>query len=359
MAGIKELARECGVSVATVSRALNGHPEVSDATRRLVREAAERNGYRPSQSARALVRGRSDTIGLLWDTGYEGDGRRHPFLLALLVGVKRALSSAGRHLLLLNVDEHGPHERAYIEAAHQHQLDGMILMGVDENEPRFKALHASGFPCVAFDLALSGPYSSYVTSDNFAGAVAAVRHLYSLGHHRVATITGPQSLLPSAARLAGFQAAAAELDLKVLPGYVETGDFFIDSGYACGQRLASLPEPPTAVFAAGDEMAIGAMHAFTDAGLSVPEDISVIGFDDVELAALVRPALTTIAQDWQIMGGSAVDVLLHLVEQRAVVASAGSAAQDVAAEQDIAIRRPGRVVPTRLVLRDSCRAPRA
>src|SRR5579875_2795097 len=117
VAGIRELARECGVSVATVSRALNGHPEVSDATRRLVREAAERLGYRPSQSARALVRGRSETVGLLWDTGYDASGRRHPFLLALLVGVKRALSSAGRHLLLLNVDDHRGSDSAYLEVA--------------------------------------------------------------------------------------------------------------------------------------------------------------------------------------------------------------------------------------------------
>jgi LacI family transcriptional regulator, galactose operon repressor len=342
MAGIRELARECGVSVATVSRALNGHPEVSEATRRQVQEAARRLGYRPSQSARALVRGRSDTVGLLWDTGYEATGRRHPFLLALLVGVKRALSASGRHVLLLNVDDHRSGDRAYLDIALQHQLDGVVMMGVDDRHPAMRTLYGSGFPCVALDLPIAGPRATYVTSDNYAGAAEAVRYLHSLGHCEIATITGPMDLLPAAQRLAGYEDAIRELGLKTQPEYVETGDFFLDSGYSCARRLAALPNRPTAVFVAGDEMAVGAMHAFEDAGISIPGDIAVVGFDDIEAASLVRPPLTTIAQDPIALGAAAVAALLALVDTPLTNT-----------EQLAEVSAP-RTVPTHLVVRQSC-----
>ena len=342
MAGIRELARECGVSVATVSRALNGHPEVNVETRRQIKLAAERLGYRPSQSARALVRGRSETVGLLWDSGYEAAGRRHPFLLSMLVGIKQALSDVGRHLILLNVEVDPQDEGAYLDRARQFQLDGVVLMGVDEHQPALRALYGSGFPCVGIDLEITGPKAGFVTSDNRAGAGAAVRHLHALGHRRIATVTGPLDQMPAVHRLAGFREAAAELGLPSPPEYVQTGDFFLDSGYACGWRLAELPprRRPTAVFVAGDEMALGAMHAFADAGLDVPGDIAVVGFDDIEAASLVRPALTTVAQDCSALGTAAVELLLGFVDERAS-AEVGPAP---------------RLAATRLVVRQSCGA---
>jgi LacI family transcriptional regulator len=345
MTGIRELARECGVSVATVSRALNGHPEVNDETRRQIQRAAERLGYRPSQSARALVRGRSDAVGLLWDSGYEAAGRRHPFLLSLLVGVKQALSDVGRHLILLDVEVDRRGEGAYLETARQFQLDGVLVMGADAHLPALGKLCGSGFPCVAIDHELAGPKAGCVSSDNRAGAREAVRHLHALGHRRIATITGPLELMPAAHRLAGFRDAAGELGLPTPEEYVLAGDFFMDSGYACGRTLAALPERrrPTAVFVAGDEMALGAMHAFADAGLEVPSDIAVVGFDDIEAACLVRPALTTVAQDPLALGAAAVDTLLGFVDaRRPGVGGAGAG--------------PTRLTPTRLVVRQSCGA---
>ncbi|MEZ0092339.1 LacI family DNA-binding transcriptional regulator [Streptacidiphilus sp. EB129] len=339
MAGIRDLAHECGVSVATVSRALNGHPEVSAATRTQIWEAARRLGYQPSQSARALVRGRSDTVGLLWDTGYESGGRRHPFLQELMVGIKRALGDSGRHLLLLSIGDQHNDEHSYLETARQHQLDGVIMMGVDPQLPPVRALTASGLPCVAFDQPLAGPHTSHVTSDNRAGAAQAVRYLHSLGHRRIATITGPLDLMPAAARLAGFHAETDALGLAAPAGYVQLGDFFLDSGYAAGRRLAELPDRPTAVFAAGDEMAIGALHAFADLGIDTPQGISVVGFDNIESASLVRPALTTVAQDPLRLGAAAVRLLLELVANAATQAPAAI---------------PPCTVPTRLILRGSC-----
>jgi LacI family transcriptional regulator len=348
MTGIRDLARECGVSVATVSRALNGQPQVSVDTRRQIQEAARRIGYRPSHSARALVRGRSDAVGLLWDSGYEATGRRHPFLMSVLVGVKRALGDLDRHLLLLNAADHKAEESAFLNAALEHQLDGVVLMGIDERRPAARALYDSGLPCVAFDLPITGRHTTYVTSDNAAGAVEAVHYLHRLGHRRVATITGPADSLPALQRLAGFQATVHALGMETRPEYVQTGDFFLGSGYAAGCRLAALADRPTAVFVAGDEMAIGVMHALADAGIDVPHDVSVIGFDDIEAASLVRPGLTTIAQDPLALGAAAVEALLALVD------ADSPAAPDELAVQDA---RLPRTVPIRLVERGSCAPP--
>jgi DNA-binding LacI/PurR family transcriptional regulator len=188
-----------------------------------------------------------------------------------------------------------------------------------------RTLYGSGFPCVALDLPIEGPRATYVTSDNYAGAAEAVRYLHSLGHREIATITGPVDSLPAVQRLAGYHEAIRELGMTTRPEYVETGDFFLDTGYASALRLAALPNRPTAVFVAGDEMAIGAMHAFNDAGVSIPGDIAVVGFDDIEAASLVRPALTTIAQDPIALGAAAVEALLTFVDAPAPGAGAATA----------------------------------
>lgn len=345
MVDIRELARRGGVSVATVSRALNGRSDVSRATRERILALARSLGYSPNQSARTLVRRRSDTIGLVWDTGYEAAGRRQPFLSDILVGLKRALDDHGYHLMLLATSGARTTVDSYVREARQHSLDGMVLMGVDEHHPAVTALVSSDVPCVAVDLPLRGPRASYVTSDNRAGAAAAVRHLYGLGHRAIATITGPLNLMPAVERLAGYRYELARLGLEQPDRYVAQGDFFLASGRAGMAGLLALPDRPTAVFVAGDEMAIGALHAAADAGLRVPGDIAIVAFDDIEAASLVRPALTTVAQDRGAFGASAVSVLLSTIDR--------AAATD--ADLPTAVPAP-HILPTRLVVRDSCGA---
>jgi LacI family transcriptional regulator len=140
-----------------------------------------------------------------------------------------------------------------------------------------------------------------------------VAHLHQLGHRRIATITGPETSLPATERLAGYRNQTARLGLPYRPEYVVTGDFFLASGRSAMRRLLALPEPPTAVFAAGDEMAVGAMDALAEAGISVPGQMSVVGYDDVEAAALVRPALTTVAQDSRHLATAAAYLLANLI----------------------------------------------
>ena len=341
MVDIRELARRSGVSIATVSRALNGRAEVSSDTRARIVKLARELGYSPNSAARTLARQRSNTIGLVWDTGYHAQGRRHPFLADLVVGLKAALTADGYHLLLPSTDPAAIADpETYIRLARQHHLDGVIVMGVDEHLPAVAALVGSDVPCVAFDLVVQGPRSGYVTSDNRAGAASAVRHLHDLGHRRIATITGPLDLPPAAERLEGYRRELDRLGLPYQPELVVEGDFFSPSGHAAALRLIELPEPPTAVFVAGDEMAMGALRALVDSGRRVPEDIALVGFDDIEAAALVRPGLTTVAQDKDAFGNAAAAELIALM---------GSVA-------DPGGPREPRVLATHLVVRESCGA---
>jgi LacI family transcriptional regulator len=341
MVDIRELARLSGVSPATVSRALNDRAEVSPETRRRILEMAERLGYSPNQPARTLVRRRSDMIGLIWDTGYTNQDRRHPFLLDLFVGIKQTLAESGYHLMVLSTaGAASPGDvTLYLRAAQQHSLAGVIMMGVDADHPAITALVDAGTPCVGIDLPLHRNRTTYVTSDNRAGAATAVRHLHGLGHTAIATITGPLTLMPATERLAGYHAEMERLGLTPDPHHIVDGDFFLASGYEAARRLIDLPEPPTAIFAAGDEMAIGALHALADAGLRVPQDMAVVGFDDIEAAALVRPMLTTVAQDRVALGAGAVEALVDALD----------------GDKDAGASAPLQVA-TRLVVRGSCGA---
>src|SRR5256714_9107387 len=251
------------------------------------------------------------TVGLVWDTEPVMGSRPGPFLVDVFVGIKRHLSTLGKDLVVLAGARAADGVTAYVAAARRGGLDGLIVMGVDEGHPALTALTASDLACVAVDLPLYRNRTTYVASDNRAGAVSAVAHLRSLGHHEIATITGPLSLMPAVERLVGYRYDMARAGIPVRPEYIASGEFTEESGHACATRLLSLPEPPTAIFAADDRLAVGAMRALTDAGLSIPKDVAVVGFDDSPAAELVRPGLTTVAQDAQAVGVGAVSLLLQ------------------------------------------------
>lgn len=335
---IRELARRSGVSTATVSRALNGRAEVSEATRARIRRLASELGYAPNEPARTLVRRRSDTIGLIWDSHQESRGLHNPFLLGMLGAVRTALSEADYHLMLLTTPGEDDPDSAYLQAVRRHNLEGVIVLTMPSDGRCLRSLADSQVPCAGIDTAFTGPRTVRVSSDNGAGAQAAVEHLHALGHRRIATITGPPHLPPAIERLAGFRRACDRLGLRVPDEYVAEGDFFMDSGERAARELLTLPQPPTAIFAAGDQMAIGVLHAAADAGLAVPRDLAVVGFDDIDAAALVRPALTTVAQDQRALGEAAVAALREMLD-------AGPAAPKQPAAS--------RIVPTRLIVRGS------
>jgi LacI family transcriptional regulator len=302
--------------VATVSRVLNDYDDVSATTRERVLKLAEELEYTPTAAARTLVTKRSHVVGVVLSTGVDHPDIQHPFFQEVLVGLKRRLGTGGYDLLLLANEESGNAfgTHSYLQRCRHHRVDGVVLMGADAREPDVQTLARSVIPCVAVDLDLVGRRTGFVVSDNTRGAGLALDHLHGLGHDRIATITGPTDTRAGMDRLVGYREGLARLGLPYRDDYVREGDFYFDSGEAAMHDLLSLPEPPTAVFAASDLMAAGAIRAIEQAGLTVPADIAVVGFDDIQLAAMMQPALTTIRQDKLGLGSAAAEALLRMIE---------------------------------------------
>jgi LacI family transcriptional regulator len=343
MTTIQELAARTGVSVATVSRALNGSPEVSEATRERILRLAHELDYTPSAAARTLVSRRSHVVGVILETGPGHPDLLHPFFQEVLVGLKHGAGAKGYDLLLFATDEPGNGfggTHSYLRRAGHHGVDGVVVMGFDGRDPEMRKLTDSGLPCMAIDADPGGDRTGYVMSQNRQGAAQAVRHLYELGHERIATVTGPTSMLPGEDRLTGYREELARLGLPVRDDYVLEGDFYDESGYRATRRLLELDEPPTALFAASDLMAAGALRAAHDLGVAVPEGLAIVGFDDIALAALIQPSLTTVRQNMKAIGKAAAEALGEMIDDPEAA--------------------PARVlVPTQLIVRSSSVGERA
>jgi LacI family transcriptional regulator len=313
---IRQLARLSGVSVGTVSRALNGYSDVRPETRERIMRLASELDYTPTAAARALVTQRSHVIGVVLDTGEGHPDLQHPFFHEVIVGLKNHIGANGFDLLLFASERpgngYGPH--SYLKRCRHHNVDGVVLMGVDGEDPEVLRVVDSELPTAGVDVELAGPATTFAISDNVAGAREAVRHLHALGHRRIATITGLLRTRPGKDRLQGYGEGLAELGLPARADYVLEGDFYGESGRAGMAQLLALDVPPTAVFAASDMMALGAIHAVTDAGLSVPGDVSVVGFDDMQLADQMNPSLTTLRQDKAALGAAAGAELVRMIE---------------------------------------------
>jgi LacI family transcriptional regulator len=323
-----------------VSRVLNGSAPVSEVLRERVLESARALAYAPSAAARTLARRRSQLIGVALFTGADHPALSQPFVQDVLVGIGAATVPVGYDVLLLTgARECEPLPTSFLHRARAHHVDGLVLLGVDRHDPALVELLHSTLPAVAIDIDVTGPRTGYVASDGADGARRAVRHLHELGHTRIATIAGLPWTKPGGDRLAGFRAELEELGLACPPEYVQEGDFYIETGTACARALLERDERPTAIFAASDLMAAGAAQAVREAGLRVPGDVSIVGFDDVQLAQLLDPPLTTVRQDRAGLGAAAAGALLELVE-------------------DPEAAPPARTLPVELVVRGSTAPPR-
>jgi LacI family transcriptional regulator, galactose operon repressor len=331
-----------GVSVATVSRVLNNYPDVSAETRERVLAHIRELDWTPDHAARTMVTGKTNVIGVILDTGSGHPDLQHPFFQEVLSGLKRSLGRLGYDLLLFsaargeNASGDGASARGetYVSRARHHRVDGVVLMGANPHATQVEEVVNSGMPCMAVDLDLKGGRTGYVMSDNVAGAVLAVRHLHDLGHRRIAMIAGPADTKPGVDRLLGYRRELNRLGIEHRAEYVREGDFYPETGYAEMLRLLDLAEPPSAVFVAADLMAAGALQAIGERGLSVPEDVAVVGFDDVQIASLLQPPLTTIRQDKQGLGHAAGEALVRLIE-------------------DPDLKPPVMTIPVELVVRES------
>ncbi|MES1247851.1 MAG: LacI family DNA-binding transcriptional regulator [Actinomycetota bacterium] len=312
---IRDIAQLAGVSVATVSRVMNGRDDVSPETRELVQRIVREQGYTTSRAARGLSAGRTGLIGVTVPLIYPA------YFSFILSGAAEALYERDMRLILCPTQHEHDREATLLERMLQGTTDGGLVINPQESSAELETLLLNGYHFVVVDpLHPLGDRIPSVSSANSAGADAAVQHLLSLGHRRIAIITGPRGWIATEDRLRGYQAALAAAGILTEPELVQEANFEIEQGRRAARHLLDLHEPPTAIFGFNDNIAIGALQAARERGMRVPEDLSVVGFDDVEIAELVTPALTTVRQPLAEMGRMAVSLLGRLIEGQRIEA---------------------------------------
>ena len=308
---IRDVAREARVSVASVSRALNGHAHVTEQTRARIVEVARRLRYVPHGAARSLIMRRTHTIGALLPD-FHGE-----FYSELLCGIDRAARARGLHLLVSS-SLGGRAEAAAALRAMAGRVDGMLILSAHVDTEFLRTNLSATTPAVLLNSAKSRQYP-VVAIDNVGGTRAMVRHLVSLGHRDIAMIAGPVENFDAQQREQGFRAEMAA-SASVADPVVVRGDFTEETGYSAGCELARRKPRPQAIFAANDMMAVGCLCALADAGLRVPHDIALVGFDDIPLARYLTPPLTTVRQQIVELGRCALEQLVACIEKPTALA---------------------------------------
>lgn len=302
---LEAVAALAGVGRGTVSRVINGSPNVSRKAREAVQQAIEELGYVPNRAARALVTRRTDTVALVVS---ESELRvfDEPYFAGTIRGIGSALSETGLQLILAMAQSREEHARLEHYLTSQH-VDGVLLLSLHGADPLPGRLEAMGVPTVLGGRPIGLDPYSYVDMDNRAGARQAVKYLVGQGRTRIAAIAGPQDMAAGVDRLAGYRDVVLPAGLPELVAY---GDFSEDSGVAATRELLQAHPGLDAVFAASDPMAMGAMRALRAAGRAIPGDVAVVGFDDSKAAAHTEPPLTTVHQPTELMGRQMAQLLV-------------------------------------------------
>jgi LacI family transcriptional regulator len=307
MVTIKDVAQAAGVSPSTVSRALNDSPLLREETKaRILRIAAEL-GYERNELARGLVLGTSGAIGLVVPD------IANPFFAELTRGVGERAHARGYGVVLCNTDGDLERERSYIRLLRRKRVDGLILATVTADDPYLKLLALSHTPFVLVSRRSQQVEAPYVGVDDLLGGKLAVEHLVELGHRKIGFIGGPPDVRCSQERFQAYQDTLRRHRLPLRKGWVKFSDFTQAAGYQAGRAMLARKTRPTAIFAANDVTALGVLRAAEELGLDIPEDLSLVGYDDISFAGLPRIELTTVAQPSFKLGQLAADWLLRML----------------------------------------------
>lgn len=331
---LEHIAQQAGVSRATVSRVINGDENVKEQTRLRVMDVIQQNNFQPNIAARSLAAGRTNVLGLVIPAGVSAIFT-DPYFPLLIQGVSSACN-AKDYSVMLWLAEPEYERRMMRQILHSGLLDGVIVSSMLMDDPIVQALHDSKKPFI-----LIGRHPTidvnYLDVDNLNGAREATLHLLRLGHKQVATITGPQDMIAGYDRFQGYLRALEERGVAYQPALVSEGDFSEAGGYTAMRRL--LPMHPGAIFIASDTMAEGALRAIRETGLRVPQDMAIVSYDDMPIAARSTPALTTVRQPTHRMGSVSVNTLIDII-------------------QNPSANKRHIVLPVELVIRESCGALR-
>ena len=311
MISMKDIALKCGVSVATVSKALNGQQDIGRETRERIRQAAEEMGYMTNASARTLKTSRSFNIGVLFVDPMRS-GLAHEFFSAVLDSIRVESEREGYDITFINRNV-GRRQTTYLQHCLYRGLDGVVIASVDFSDPMVLELIRSEIPVVTIDHMFNGRIA--VMSDNTAGMEALVRYVVGRGHRRLAFIHGEHTTVTDS-RLTGFYRACDALDVPVREEYIVQGAFHDTKRcYEATKELLALSERPSCIFFPDDFSYMGGYNAILEAGLRIPEDISTVGYDGQRISEVVSPALTTWAQNTEGLGREAAARLIELIER--------------------------------------------
>ncbi|HEX6559650.1 MAG TPA: LacI family DNA-binding transcriptional regulator [Longimicrobiales bacterium] len=328
-ATIRDVAREAGVSVATVSRVINESGPVKAETRRRIREVAQRLRFTPNTTARNLSTRRTHTIGVLLPDIY-GE-----FFSEIMRGIDLTARQHKNHIIVSSSHSDANEVEAAVRAM-RGRVDGLILMASELETTSFANSLSERTPVVLINAAAKDPQFDTLNIDNYGGAYAMTRHLVQLGHREIRMIRGSQRNQDASERARGFRAALADAGLPCVDAVILPGDFTEASGYAATRQLLAASQRPTAIFAANDSMAVGVLSALRDAGLRVPEDVAVAGFDDIPIAEYVSPSLSTVRVSMATLGARAAERLFATIHAHGKT------------------ERKHEVLPTELIIRRSC-----
>jgi LacI family transcriptional regulator len=331
MPTISEVAQKAGVSPTTVSHVINKTRFVSDEKRERVEQAIAEMNYRPNALARSLRNGTTRSLGLILPDS------ANPFFAEVARSIENAAFGAGYSVILCNSENDLKKETLYLDVLSKKQVDGVIFVMTGEGSNSLKNLVEMQIPTVIMDRDLLGSELDVVLADSHQGGFMATEHLISLGHKRIGCIAGPAIINQSSRRFAGYKQALQDACLRIEPDLIMNGNFHPDSGWELGREMLSLPNTPTAIFACNDLMAIGVLRAATELGLRIPDDLALVGYDDIELSSYTNPPLTTIKQPTADMGLTALKFLLGRITDPQSV-------------------RQNAVLPVSLVVRGSCGA---
>lgn len=327
---IQDVAEAAGVSISTVSRVLNDKDDVAPETYRKVQDVIEELGYTSSLAARSMRSRKTNVIGLIIPDVDD------PFAIQVMKGVNRAIVELDYDLIIytggdIRKESFADRQRRYVSLLNSSVTDGVIV--VTPSATTFSTVA----PVVVVDPNNECPNCLAVIATNRAGALSAMEHLIGLGHRRIGFIGGRSDLQSAVRRLQGYKDGLQQASLSLDPELIQVGDYSLEMGFACARNLLDLPDPPTAIFAANDRSAIGVLTAAQEAGLRVPDDLSVVGFDNIPEAAYIDPNLTTVDQFIDKMGYVATEMLVGLIQGNSLDSNLYK-------------------IPTRLIIRDSCRA---
>lgn len=327
---ISDIAKMSGVSKSTVSKILNNYSGISEETQKKVQEVIRQTGYQPTYSAQTLAKKKTNVIGVIY-AGKLNASLNHPFFVEVINAFKQKIGSLGYDLLFFSNEKFTEDGEDYYARCRHFQVDGCIIIGGEELEPSIYQLVESEIPCITVDIQLFGQNTHYIMTDNVKASELVVDHFYQLGYRDIGIIGGIPSSIVTTQRVLGFRQTLAKYGLNVKENWIKYGDFYKESGYRAMKEILQTNYYPRALFVTSDMMALGVLDALREQGLKVPEDIAIVGCDDILLSRYLTPPLSSIRQESRQIGEKAALTLSQIIHK--------DEAQSVLIEPELIIRQ--------------------